>query len=253
MIGLTKKRNRLWKWVSFASLVPTLIGVRLYYKHSIPAEQEIYCWIGVVVGIFFFFNGFQRERLRRRALSVATSRIRSMALGIVEVRGQAQSTNQKLRDPIFQMPCVYFSIRVEEERGSGKNRHWVTIYDKNTDTVPFYIKDQTGRVMFNPYGAENEAGELIVERLSYTLFAGSSVDSAAKSFMVSVGGAGGSKKLRARIIREDYPVYILGFAQTLPHQFREDHVSIEEAGRELKRGRINGRAPSFVCLGGKLS
>ncbi len=85
--------------------------------------------------------------------SIPTSTIRSLALGLVEISGQAQPEEGLLSSPFSGLPCVFYSYAVEERVGSGKNARWETIA-KGTSEQPFFVSDTTGRVLVVPLGAE---------------------------------------------------------------------------------------------------
>jgi hypothetical protein len=92
----------------------------------------------------------QRKRLIE---SIPTSTIRSLALGLVEISGQAQPEEHLLSAPFSGLPCVFFSYAVEEHIGSGKHARWETIAN-GTSEQPFFVSDTTGQVFVMPLGAE---------------------------------------------------------------------------------------------------
>jgi len=68
------------------------------------------------------------------------------------VSGRAQSEGVPLRAPFSGLPCVLYSYTVEQRRQSGKENTWETIA-KGTSAEPFYVQDETGRVLVVPFGA----------------------------------------------------------------------------------------------------
>jgi hypothetical protein len=92
----------------------------------------------------------QRKRLIE---NIPTSTIRSLAMGLVEISGQAQPAESLLSSPFSELPCVFYSYAVEERVGSGKNARWETIA-KGTSEQPFVVRDTTGQVLVVPLGAE---------------------------------------------------------------------------------------------------
>ncbi|MBU0536223.1 MAG: E3 ubiquitin ligase family protein [Nanoarchaeota archaeon] len=113
--------------------------------------------IGFFLGLFFFYKGFVWFRLKRLIENMPTSKVRSLAMGLVEVFGEVVPyNNQLLASPLSKKKCVYYDFRIEEERGSGKNRHWVTLAG-GTDMLHFILKDDTGQVLVDPKGAEIDA------------------------------------------------------------------------------------------------
>ncbi len=108
--------------------------------------------VGFVGGVVAFGWGFRQWRWLRLIEDTPTAKVRSMPMGRVEVFGRAQE-KAELRAPISRRPCVYYRYRVEERRGSGKNRRWATIDSGESSAWGFYLEDETGRVLVVPRGA----------------------------------------------------------------------------------------------------
>lgn len=108
-----------------------------------------------LLGIGCFFAGFNLFLLKRRIENTPTSRIRSLAMGMVEIHGRARR-EYALVAPMTQLPCVYYRIR-RYRRDSRRN--WKLTSDSNSGHVPFLVEDSTGRVSVNPLGASVSAGE----------------------------------------------------------------------------------------------
>lgn len=113
----------------------------------------------LIIGIIIFIFGFKAMNRYRIISDIPTSKIRSMAMGIVEINGNiAETVGKLLETPISKAKCVYYNFIVKEYRcrSSGKNGRscsWETIYSDN-NSVPFYVKDDTGSVCVLPKGAE---------------------------------------------------------------------------------------------------
>jgi hypothetical protein len=111
-------------------------------------------FIGLGVGIYLFYKGFSWFKLKRLIENTPTSKIRSLAMGLVEIYGSVVPYQKKLlKSPLTDSDCVYYSYRIEVRRGSGKNRHWATI-KKGSDSVHFNLKDDTGSVLVDSKGAK---------------------------------------------------------------------------------------------------
>lgn len=146
--------------------------------------------IGIVLGIFFFFMGFAKLRLKRMIEDIPTSTVRAMAPGQVEVVGKPVEWNV-MEAPFTQKPCVYYDYDVEEERtrtvGTGKDRrtetYWASIQSDNTSEKPFFLEDGTGKLFVKPEGAD------IIMRDSYSFISYGSRDvpSQAQSFLRGKG------------------------------------------------------------------
>jgi hypothetical protein len=116
-------------------------------------EGPIGLAFGAGTGVVLFGRGFRHWRRLRWVEDTPTARVRSMPLGRVEVQGRAQA-KAELEAPLTGTPCVYYRFRVEEERGSGRHRRWVTVAQGDSAAWGFYLEDDTGRALVDPTGAE---------------------------------------------------------------------------------------------------
>jgi hypothetical protein len=107
-----------------------------------------------IVGICLFFFGFYWLRFKRLVENIPTSKIRSIAMGLVEVFGEVvPEKNNILKSPFSNNDCVYYKYMIEELRSTGKSTYWATI-KKEEDWRHFYLKDETGMVLVDPAGAK---------------------------------------------------------------------------------------------------
>jgi hypothetical protein len=110
-----------------------------------------------LIGLAIIAIGFIFFRKKRLIENIPTSKIRSIAMGLVEIFGQVIPIKEQIfRSPFTDKECVYYQFTIEEYRSSGKNSNWVTI-KKGEQKGLFYLKDDTERVMINPTGATIEA------------------------------------------------------------------------------------------------
>ena len=113
----------------------------------------IYGVVGFFLGLGAFVLGFITLSKKQLISNVPTSKIRSIAMGLVEVYGDAIPENNGLFiTPFSNRQCLYYNYKIQERRGSGKRAHWVTIRQE-TKINNFYIQDETGKVLLNPAGA----------------------------------------------------------------------------------------------------
>jgi E3 Ubiquitin ligase len=97
--------------------------------------------------------GFAFLHEKRLLENLPESKVRSVAMGLAEIAGAAQQKSPLL-SPITGVPCVYYRYTIEEERVDSKGRsRWVAIDDGRSST-PFYLADDTGRILVEPEGAE---------------------------------------------------------------------------------------------------
>ncbi|PIN87319.1 hypothetical protein COV19_00355 [Candidatus Woesearchaeota archaeon CG10_big_fil_rev_8_21_14_0_10_44_13] len=116
-------------------------------------DPIIYAGAGFFGGLYLFYKGFTWLKLKKLIENMPTSKVRAIAMGLVEVYGEVVPYEKKLlKSPLLDKDCVYYSYSIQEERGSGKHRHWVTL-KSGREMVHFYLKDNTGEVLVDPEGA----------------------------------------------------------------------------------------------------
>lgn len=112
-----------------------------------------YAALGFGFGIWSFFWGFTRLRRKRLIENIPTSTVRGMAMGLVELVGKAQRT-KNLKGPLSAEDCVAYRYTIERYEQSSKSGRWVTIAQGDSFYCPFWIEDQTGKVLVCAQGAE---------------------------------------------------------------------------------------------------
>ncbi|MDD3726643.1 MAG: hypothetical protein PHI44_05555 [Candidatus Ratteibacteria bacterium] len=153
-------------------------------------ETKILIWsvIGVFAGIYLFFNGFRKLWKKRLIQNIPTSKIRSIAMGLVEINGTAVA-DVLLTGPYTKSPCVFYHILAEHLVRTQKSTYWVKELEMKSD-IPFFVKDDTGVVMIDPAGAETNIP------LRYSKMEG-------------------NRRYREWNIMEKEPIYVLGTAKRL--------------------------------------
>ena len=89
---------------------------------------------------------------RRLILDTPVSKVRSASLGMVELNGLAAGP-YTIEAPITERDCFYYRTVAWEWKQSGKNKQWVKVAAESMH-VPFFLDDNTGKVMVDPRGAE---------------------------------------------------------------------------------------------------
>jgi hypothetical protein len=131
---------------------PTLIPSTLLLRSSNPGGFIVWLVIGLCVGLYLFIHGFRLLQRRQLILNTPVSKIRSASMGMVELSGLAVGPHT-LVAPITARPCYYYRTFVWEWRQSGKNKQWVKVAAECMH-VPFFLDDNTGKVMVDPRGAD---------------------------------------------------------------------------------------------------
>ena len=109
----------------------------------------------LVIGLIIFFNSLKNLKMKRLFENLPTSKMRSLAMGLVELKGKIKVEDKILNDPFDAKKCVYWRIHIQESVKRGKTRKWVTRH-KAKNQVPFLISDQTESVLIHLEGAKME-------------------------------------------------------------------------------------------------
>lgn len=112
----------------------------------------LWCTVGFCAGIGLFFYGFRLLQRRRLILDTPFSKIRSASMGMVEVSGLAVGPYNMIA-PISARPCYYYRTLVWEYKQDGRNKKWVKVAGECMH-VPFFVDDNTGRLLVDPRGAD---------------------------------------------------------------------------------------------------
>lgn len=167
------------------SLRPVFEGV--VYTGALPA----------LVAAALSWWAFACLRLKRRIEDTPTSRIRSLAMGLVEVHGRA-IRRYALVAPMTQGACVWYRLR--KYRRDSNNR-WQLTSQSDSSHVPFILDDGSGRVVVDP------AGATIKVRTEQTGYPG-------ESALIGAAVEGGpDEKWVEELIYEGTSLYVLGYAR----------------------------------------
>lgn len=140
----------------------------LLLRSSSPDGFIFYCAIGICAGIFLFLRGFRLLQRRHLILDTPVSKIRSASLGMVELNGLAVGPNTLIA-PITSRPCYYHRTLVWEWKQSGRNKKWVKVAAE-CQHVPFFLDDNTAKVMIDPQGADLDLHRDFQEEFCDSLF-----------------------------------------------------------------------------------
>ncbi len=185
----------------------------LWLSSSNDGRIVLYAAIGFVIGILIFIRGFRMLQRKRLILDTPLSHVRSAAIGLVELNGQAVGPHV-ITSPITQRPCFYYRTALWKEVGSGKNRHWEQKVDERFH-VPFFLKDPTGMVLVDPDGAEMDIHCDFKGEYNRSMFSGSNVPPRVFDF-ASHNGVGLDDNIRVEeyCVKPQNALYILGTLAT---------------------------------------
>src|ERR1700733_7865540 len=117
-------------------------------------QSRLIVWaaIGACLGVYLFYRGFKMLQFKRLILNTPLSRVRSASMGLVEVSGMAVGPNT-IPAGITGEPCYYYRATAWEYQRSGNRNNWKRVADESL-FVPFFVQDDTGRMLVNSQGAD---------------------------------------------------------------------------------------------------
>jgi len=136
-------------------------------------------WVPSIIGVFLSLlmltislHGRRRQRLLR---DLPTSKACSVFIGLVELKGTAE-TQAPFTSFLARQPCAQYAYRVEEHwsrvvvtttTDSKGRSHTTTRHESGWETVasggeraPFYLQDDTGYVLIRPEAADLQPAEM---------------------------------------------------------------------------------------------
>jgi hypothetical protein len=119
-------------------------------SHSTNLEVAVV--LGFGAGLFWFVKGFRVYREYRVVADTPAIPIRSMAMGLVQIHGQAKCQESVL-SPVTRTPCLFYKVDIERWVRDKNGGHW-SHAATDAKGVRFYLEDKTGKVLVDARGAE---------------------------------------------------------------------------------------------------
>jgi len=110
-------------------------------------------------GVVFFF-GFNKMRRVKLIQDTPRSKVRAIAMGIVELHSHAEAIDLIVA-PFSKTECVYYKYTIKEyqkktsrdSKGRTKTSYSWNVVGHGENRILFYAKDETGKVLVDPIGA----------------------------------------------------------------------------------------------------
>jgi hypothetical protein len=175
----------------------------------ISAEAAFWASAALVAGLGMFVRGFRELRLRRLIQNTPTARIRSMAMGLVEVVGTVESRSAVVA-PFSGRPCAYWEVDVAVQ--GGRRDAWKVVHREQSGH-PFFLRDDTGVALLYPHGAECRLSFGVAEECL-----GVALPPVYAQYLDDRGLAMrhvwrlGAMRFRERVLEEHQQVYVIGTA-----------------------------------------
>jgi len=224
---------------------------------EILANSRAWFWpmIGACAGVYLFYRGFRLLQRKRLIENTPASKIRSAAMGLVEVSGLATGP-YSLRAPITGMPCYLYHSTAWQWVQRGKNSTWEKVAEESMH-VPFYLDDNTDRVLVDPQSAELDLHRDFQEEFSQPLFGSRlEIPANASSFLLR-HGVGTDRKLKVEeyCIKPKNALFILGTMAAnpgiavKPEPLRSEVVNQGQTARDASRSLFGTLVGALIPVG----
>lgn len=154
----------LQRWRVFAErhgTIPFVLSIPMYlflvalpcYSQASPNSSSSewdgsQCMLLMPLGMLLW--GFYRVRKAKMVADIPRIPIRSVALGMVTIKGKVEP-DQMVPAPVSGRPCCFFKVRIEEW-DKDKNDWMPKVVDY--DGPQFFLADETGRVLIDAHYVE---------------------------------------------------------------------------------------------------
>jgi len=146
---------------------------------------------------------------RRLILNTPTSKVRSASMGLVELGGLAVGPHI-IHAPISGLACYYYRTVAWQWKQEGRDKTWKKVAEE-TLNVPFYLDDNTGRMLVDPQGAEMDIHRDLREEYSDSFFSTNGVPASVTSFLGRHGVSDDAKtKIEEYCIKPKNHLFVLG-------------------------------------------
>jgi E3 Ubiquitin ligase len=225
------------------------------YRSSSPAGFLGWDLFGLGAGVYLSVRGFQLLQRRRLILDTPFSKIRSASMGTVEVNGLAIGP-YTIVSPISQHACYFYRTQAWEWKQSGKNKQWVQVADEAVH-VPFFVDDNSGRVLVDPRGAELDLHCDFKQEFSDSIFSSKDPVPPNVHAFLSLHGIVTSNKIKVEecCIKPKNSLFILGTLaenpglSVTPEVFSENEMTASQTRRVSFGSR--GFSISATNIGGE--
>ena len=178
--------------------------------------------------VYYCFKTFRRFRF---VDGTATSRIRSAAQGLVELKGLGEwLPGDSIKSPFSDNRCVWYHCTIDKRKRSGKRTTWTNILDECSSHL-FRLVDDTGWCVIDP-----DHAHVIAE--SDVTWYGNGTDARSrrpkKASWLNLGF--GNYRFRERLIRPATELYALGEFRSFQNNPSDDYIArqVEDLVRQWK-------------------
>ncbi|WP_340617741.1 hypothetical protein [Xenorhabdus entomophaga] len=142
------RKGKITIFQAVIHVILTLLATAITYSMNYLDKSisfGLFAGFFIVVGLLIWRQKTPKKQFLKLQQMLPTSKISSMAMGLVEVQGKAIAEKQKLRTaPLSKRKCIAYHYTVHQEtKDSAGKKDYKTI-NNETKCAPFKIQDETG-------------------------------------------------------------------------------------------------------------
>ncbi len=224
-IELAARRDRKQANITAVGVIGGFYALMLFARNPLAAGSwagYLLLGLGLAAGLLVLTYAFSVWKEKRLIENIPTSKVRSLAMGLVEVKGAARP-KAVLKSPITGTACAYYRYKIEKYVRSGRSSHW-SVVDQGASTNYFYVEDDTGRILADPVDADVQVGR----DYQWT---------GTKPGSGWLGLGGDKMRYSEWWIVEGEPVYVIGTVRRWKDSRDDRRLTIAERLRQLKADR----------------
>lgn len=136
-------------------IVLLLIAISLITGINVFENVMLLFWIIVptLIGLILIKKAIENHNFLKKVENTATSKIRSVAIGLVEIKGKTV-LKEELISPINEERCIGYNViySVESRKPSAVGYSINRYRGKDYKSNDFYLEDETGRILVKANG-----------------------------------------------------------------------------------------------------
>lgn len=189
-------------------LITTIAFLALVFSRD-QGKIAAYAAVGACIGVYLFFRGFKMLQLKRLIQNTPTSKVRSASMGLVELSGMPVGPST-IPAGITGDPCFYYRATAWKRVQSGNSSEWKQVAEESL-FVPFFLQDDTGRMLVNAQGADMDVHRNFKDEFGGSFFSTNDMPlGSVRDFLLRHGLSGEHVRLEEYCIKPDYPLFVLG-------------------------------------------
>ena len=215
----------------------------IHHSHFFGLPDPLMAGAATVFGAITFWRGFGVWRERSLIKNTPAAKIRSMAMGLVEINGPVEPRSA-ITAPFSGHECVFWEVDISSRSRDG----WRVIHRKASGH-PFFISDGTAAALVYPQGAECKLMPGVEEVCSGPMLPPCYADYIKEEHLTLVNFMSvGPLRFRERVIEDQQRMFVLGTAMPRGHAVALSDDEVRATGTDGRPTRLAALDDATVAI-----